>query len=236
LRKVEPTGGGDPPGRNSSRVGTIAWKRSALAAVWSWKVWSTSKPSSAARIAGRSSSASGRVPKRPAARCQVRSVPGTPTPRPLVTRSAKGIGWPVAGSMKLSSRKAAGAVSRPSMVTARPWRASQITMNPPPPMPAEYGSVTPRVAAAATAASTALPPRRSTPMAALEASRSTVATAPPVPVATGRLTARAAVAAAVGAARAAVRLRMSVTAASRARVRRFTAGSSPCGSAAAQGV
>ena len=46
-------------------------------------------------------------------------VPGTPTPRPLVTRSANGIGSPVAGSMKLSSAKAAGAVSRPSMVTTR---------------------------------------------------------------------------------------------------------------------
>src|SRR5215218_4112047 len=54
-------------------------------------------------------------------------------------------------------------------------------------MPAEYGSVTPRVAAAATAASTALPPARSTSRPAAEASRSTVAIAPPVPVATGCL-------------------------------------------------
>jgi hypothetical protein len=37
----------------------------------------------------------------------------------LVTRSGNGIGSPVAGSMKLSSAKAAGAVSRPSMVTTR---------------------------------------------------------------------------------------------------------------------
>ena len=50
-------------------------------------------------------------------------MPGTPTPRPLVTRSAKGMGAPVAGSMKLSSAKAAGAVSRPSMVTTRRWPA-----------------------------------------------------------------------------------------------------------------
>ena len=42
-----------------------------------------------------------------------------------------------------------------------------------------YGSVTPRVAAAATAASTALPPLRRILMAASEASRSTVLTAPP---------------------------------------------------------
>jgi hypothetical protein len=46
-------------------------------------------------------------------------------------------------------------------------------------MPAEYGSVTPSVAAAATAASTALPPRLSTSIPALLASRSTVDTAPP---------------------------------------------------------
>jgi hypothetical protein len=67
----------------------------------------------------------------------VASVPGTPTPRPLVTRSANGIGWPVAGSMKLSSAKAAGAVSRPSTVTTRRCLARYATMKPPPPMPAE---------------------------------------------------------------------------------------------------
>src|SRR5690606_41519498 len=60
-------------------------------------------------------------------------------------------------------------------------------MNPPPPMPHEYGSVTPSTAAAATAASTALPPLRSTDRPARVASRSTVATAPPDPVATGFL-------------------------------------------------
>src|SRR6478735_6634396 len=50
-------------------------------------------------------------------------------------------------------------------------------------MPALYGSVTPRVAAAATAASTALPPLRRTSIAAADASGSTVLTAPPYPVA-----------------------------------------------------
>src|SRR5438270_3016132 len=58
-------------------------------------------------------------------------------------------------------------------------------MKPPPPMPATYGSVTPRVALAATAASTALPPSRSTSMAVRVASRSTLAAAPPVPTAVG---------------------------------------------------
>src|SRR4051794_18531063 len=54
-------------------------------------------------------------------------------------------------------------------------------------MPALYGSVTPRVAAAATAASAAFPPLRRTSMAAAEASGSTVLTAPPYPVAVGFL-------------------------------------------------
>ena len=60
-----------------------------------------------------------------------------------------------------------------------------MTMKPPPPIPHENGSVTPRTAAAATAASTALPPSRSVSMAACVASVSTVAAAPPVPVAVG---------------------------------------------------
>src|SRR3569833_348677 len=47
-----------------------------------------------------------------------------------------------------------------------------------------YGSVTPSVAAVATAASTALPPWRSTSTPALLASRSTLETAPPYPTAT----------------------------------------------------
>src|SRR5919107_2490325 len=54
-------------------------------------------------------------------------------------------------------------------------------------MPAEYGSVTPRVAAVATAASTALPPRLSTSVPTCDATSSTVATAPPVPRITGTL-------------------------------------------------
>ncbi len=47
--------------------------------------------------------------------------------------------------------------------------------------------MTPRAAAVATAASTALPPLRSTSMPAAEASGSTLATAPPYPTATGVL-------------------------------------------------
>src|SRR5204862_6946492 len=114
-------------------------------------------------------------------------VPGTPTEKPLLTASAKGNGCPVAGSTKAVGRIAAGAVSRPSRVTTRCVAAWKYTKKPPPPIPAEYGSVTPRVAAAATAASTALPPARSTSIADRLASASTVATAPPVPIATACL-------------------------------------------------
>src|SRR5829696_6917394 len=60
-----------------------------------------------------------------------------------------------------------------------------MTMKPPPPIPQENGSVTPRTAADATAASTAFPPRRRMPTAASVASVSTDAAAPPVPIAVG---------------------------------------------------
>src|SRR5919204_1290998 len=60
-------------------------------------------------------------------------------------------------------------------------------MNPPPPIPATYGSVTPSTAAAATAASTALPPSLRIAIAARDASVSTLAAAPPVPIATACL-------------------------------------------------
>ena len=81
---------------------------------------------------------------------------------------------------------AAGAVSRLSIVVTWP-RGVRMTMKPPPPMPAENGSVTPSTPAAATAASTALPPLRSMSIAACVASRSTVAAAPPEPIAVGFL-------------------------------------------------
>src|SRR5215467_5450983 len=63
-----------------------------------------------------------------------------------------------------------------------------MVMKPPPPGPATNGSVTPRVLAAATAASMALPPVFRTWMPALLALNSELDTAPPVPVATGSLT------------------------------------------------
>ena len=88
--------------------------------------------------------------------------------------------------MNESGRMSAGDSSRESIVVISP-SGVRMTMKPPPPMPHEYGSVTPRTAAAATAASTALPPLRSVSIAASVPSTSTVAAAPRVPVAVGLL-------------------------------------------------
>src|SRR4051794_37885631 len=65
-------------------------------------------------------------------------------------------------------------------------------------MPAEYGSVTPRAAAVATAASTALPPRRSTARPTFVALGSTDDTAPPKPTAVGCLSVACVVVGVVG--------------------------------------
>src|SRR5438045_9358259 len=80
---------------------------------------------------------------------------------------------------------AAGAVSRPSIVVTLPSDVRGMTMKPPPPIPHENGSATPRTPAAVTAASTAFPPRFSASIAACVASVSTLAAAPPVPVEVG---------------------------------------------------
>src|SRR3954470_10224094 len=80
---------------------------------------------------------------------------------------------------------AAGAVSRPSIVVTLPSDARWMTMKPPPPIPHENGSATPRTPAAVTAASTAFPPRFNASIAACVASVSTLAAAPPVPVDVG---------------------------------------------------
>src|SRR5699024_123249 len=71
------------------------------------------------------------------------------------------------------------------MVVTRPERASRWTKKPPPPIPHEYGSVTPSAAAVAMAASTALPPSASTRRPMSLAYGSTDDTAPPEPIASG---------------------------------------------------
>src|SRR5881392_2659684 len=78
-----------------------------------------------------------------------------------------------------------GAVSRPSIVVTLLSDVRWMTMKPPPPIPHENGSATPRTPAAVTAASTAFPPRFSASIAACVASVSTLAAAPPVPVEVG---------------------------------------------------
>src|SRR5690349_7386648 len=92
-------------------------------------------------------------------------------------------GWPLmkneSGCIDL------GDTSRESIVVIRPVRPSRSVMNPPPPMPHEYGSTTPRTLAPAIAASNAFPPRRSTSIAACVASGSTDAAAPLAPTAAG---------------------------------------------------
>ena len=118
------------------------------------------------------------MPWRLSALTQVATVPGTPAERPLKRAELKSSG----ASFSKNERGpiAAGAASRPSMVVTRPFGV-RTSMNPPPPIPAENGSVTPSTPAAAIAASTALPPRRSVLIAAFVAKRSTVAAAPPGP-------------------------------------------------------
>ncbi len=91
-------------------------KRSALAAVWSWKVWSTVNPLSASSAAGCISWWNFCVPKVLAAFSHSAGVPGVPMDSPEVTAVAKGYGVPVAGSTNAWSVKDFGAVSRPSMV------------------------------------------------------------------------------------------------------------------------
>jgi hypothetical protein len=122
LRNTEPTAGGLPPGRNSLRVVQNSAKRSALSAVCSLNVSSTTKPRRARRSAGASASASERVPQVLRARAQVFGVPGTPTDRPLLTASSNGIASPFSvNELRLMS---SGAVSRPSIVRMRPSSGS----------------------------------------------------------------------------------------------------------------
>src|SRR4051794_18077335 len=101
---------------------------------------------------GCSARPSDHVPYRLSARAQVAGVPGMPAEIPLKRASLNGSGAPF--SQNDVGVIEAGDSSRPSIVVTLPL-AVRITMNPPPPMPHEYGSVTPNTLAAATAASIA---------------------------------------------------------------------------------
>ena len=90
---------------------------------------------------------------------------------------ALGSGTP---SFRYMSRVAArGATSRKSSTRSLPCFTSCTRAKPPPPMPEWYGPTTARVKAAATAASTALPPLSIISTAAWLAYGCAVATAPP---------------------------------------------------------
>lgn len=113
--KTEPTTGSCPPGRKSFAVSgksaNLAW----FPSVCERNVESTTKPSRARRSAGFSSLPSDLLPQASRAVSQVAGVPGVPTPRPLVTASAKASGFPFSRKSEESALR--GAVSRPSMVS-----------------------------------------------------------------------------------------------------------------------
>ena len=183
MRKTVPTSCGVPSGsRKSAAVAGMSSNHGTAACVWSKNVWSTTKP-----FARDADARLQRLGERDRAVLlervrHVASVPGTPTDIPLQRASLNGSGAPF--SQNEVGVIAAGAVSRPSIVVTFP-SAVRMTMNPPPPMPHENGSVTPSTPAAMTAASMALPPAFSSSIAACVASRSTLAAAPPVPVDVG---------------------------------------------------
>ena len=132
---------------------------------WPAQSWAmmgvTGKPSSAMRMAGASTSASVMVPCSSRRALHPASAPGAVTERGPVP------GADVAPSSSSASRStpepARPEASRP---TRRSSSADQRMANMSPPMPVMWGSVTLRTAAAATAASTALPPASRTERAA----------------------------------------------------------------------
>src|ERR671910_252926 len=130
--------------------------QSTFGSVWDTKVRSTVKPSLATAMPGPSARPSGQVPYLRSARSQPATVPGTPADRPLQRASLNGSAAPF--SQNESGCIVAGDSSRESIVVTLP-PAVRITMKPPPPMPHEYGSVTPSTAAAATAATIRRRPR-----------------------------------------------------------------------------
>jgi hypothetical protein len=125
----------------------------------------TTNPSSACAIAGAATSARLLRPNRRTSSARPRGSPGTATAVPPSWASV-GSGWP---SRRYRSGLApAGATSRKSnVVSGRPERCT--TAKPPPPSPEPAGCTTPADSAAATAPSTALPPRANTAAPAADA-------------------------------------------------------------------
>ncbi len=129
---------------------------------------STSNPSRASRTAGSITRERGRLPKRSSARHRAGAWPGALTDTgPSMFAPSFTAGQPYMPpralpptSSNMSARAARGARVPPSMATTVP-SGRRITMPAMPPMPLVKGSTTPITNAAATAASTALPPSRS---------------------------------------------------------------------------
>ena len=136
--------------------------------------WSRANPCSAIVAARPRCSARERLPCCRIARSYAANAPGTPMANAPV-RLSSGLALP---SRKYMSRlAAAGAVSRPSIAANLPF-GLRTRMKHPPPMPELKPSTTPKVSAAATTASTALPPRSNAFIAALVARGCTVTAAP----------------------------------------------------------
>ncbi len=124
------------------------------------------KPRVARSMAGWTRSAHGSRPRRWCASHRPATVPGTPTARMPSWLELSRIS--PASSRYIVSVAARGAFSRKSKVVtapSAPWK----TRKPPPPTLPAAGRVTARANATATAASTALPPWRSTASPASEA-------------------------------------------------------------------
>src|SRR5262249_11010570 len=171
LRILSPTTGGRPPGRNSLAVTgsrSFPWSRCQSHATRGV----TRYPSSAALAAGSSSSASGRVPYSRLRVHQASTAPG------IVT--ACGVGTSICvilRSRNHSSLAFPGARPEPFSATGNAPPFEYMTKQSPP-MPVLCGSTTHCTATAAIAASTALPPARSTSSAVRVARGAEVAAMP----------------------------------------------------------
>ena len=178
---MSPWRSGSSPRKKIARV--VAKRASAFCSSTSASArnWSTGKPCLASAIAGAASCRSGLVPKRCKARCSPAGLPGTPADEaPKRTLSSSRVPsarryMPAVADCGAHSRKSNDVVVPSAMRTSK---------KPPPPRLPACGCVTASVSATATAASTALPPSRSTARPAAVACGSQLTTTPALPRAT----------------------------------------------------
>ena len=169
--KMSPARGAAPCGRNASAP--VRRSLSSSRAQSNATRAPTGQPSSAKRMAGCSTWSSPIVPCAPSSASHAETAPGMVTVCGEVFSSA---------SMPRSSNQSmlAAAQARPE-----PFNATTLSVPPgayrqkqSPPMPVDCGSITPSTAMAATAASSALPPSRSTSKATSVAAGTAVAAMP----------------------------------------------------------